>query len=119
MTAFAGFQVALALGAPWGRMTWGGASDVLPPALRLASAGAAVVLLASAATMLVRSGDLGRRLPQRLFWWINLLLVVQLALNTAGNLASSQPGERMIMSAASATICLLCLAALLGRAVRT
>lgn len=119
MTAFAGFQVALALGAPWGRMTWGGASDVLPPALRLASAGAAVVLLASAATMLVRSGDLGRRLPQRLFWWINLALVVQLALNTAGNLASSEPGERLLMSAASTLIGVLCLTALFGRAGRS
>lgn len=39
------FQVALALGAPWGRAAWGGRhAGALPTRLRVASAGAAVVL---------------------------------------------------------------------------
>jgi hypothetical protein len=101
------------MGAPLGRMTWGGASPVLPRDLRAASAGAAVYLLLAAAALLVRAGDLGRGLPQRPFLWFNILLVVQLALNTAGNLASKTQAERYGMGAASAVGCLLCFAAAL------
>ena len=111
--AFAAFQVALALGAPYGQMAWGGASPpVLPGSLRAASAGAAVYLVLAAAVMLVRAGDLGARLPPRPFWWINLLLAAQLALNTLGNLAAEADAERYGMGAASAVGCLLCLLAL-------
>ena len=111
--AFAAFQVALALGAPFGRIAWGGASPpVLPTGLRAASAGAAVYLVAAAAAMLVRAGDLGARLPRRPFWWVNLVLALQLALNTLANLAAQSDAERYGMGAASAVGCLLCLGAL-------
>src|ERR1700686_1523099 len=50
-TAAAAFQVALALGAPLGMAAWGGRQRVLPGALRLASAGAAVILVAAAAVV--------------------------------------------------------------------
>ena len=40
--AFALFQAALALGAPFGQIAWGGSSAVLPTTLRWTSAGAAV-----------------------------------------------------------------------------
>lgn len=110
--AFAGFQAALAFGAPYGRSTWGGASAVLPANLRLASAVAAVVLAGFAGVMLVRAGDIGRRMPPRLFWALNALLGLQLALNTLGNLASRDAGERTTMAMASALGLVLCLAAL-------
>lgn len=111
--AFAAFQVALALGAPYGKVAWGGASPpVLPDNLRAASAGAVVYLLLAAAAMLVRAGDLGARLPQRPFWWVNLVLAIQLALNTLANLAAQSDAERYGMGAASAVGCLLCLGAL-------
>ena len=114
--AFAAFQVSLALGAPFGKMAWGGASPpVLPNNLRAASAGAAVYLVLAAVVMLVRAGDLGARLPQRPFWWINLVLAIQLALNTLGNLAAQGDAERYGMGAASLLGCLLCLAALSSR----
>lgn len=114
--AFAAFQVGLALGAPYGQMAWGGASlPVLPDNLRTASAGAAVYLVLAAAVMLVRAGDLGARLPRRPFWWINLVLAIQLALNTLGNLAAQGDAERYGMGAASAVGCLLCAAALSAR----
>jgi hypothetical protein len=116
MIVFGAFQIAPSMGAPWGRMTWGGAPEILPWSLRLASAAATIVLFASASAMLVRSGDIGRRLAQRPFWWINLLLVVLLAFNTLGNLSSSEPGERVLMGAASTSICLFCFAALFRRA---
>jgi hypothetical protein len=113
--AFAAFQVALALGAPYGQMVWGGSSAVLPGNLRAASAGAAVYLLAAGAAMLVRSGDWGRGLPQKLFWGFNAFLALQLALNTLANLAAKTGAERFGMGTASALGCLLCVAALFGR----
>ena len=110
--AFAAFQMTLALGAPFGTVVWGGSSPVLSPAMRAASAGAAVYLLLAAGVMLVRSGDLGRRLPGRLFWWINLVLALQMALNTLGNLVSATAVEKFGMGSASALGAALCVAAL-------
>ncbi|CAN5153362.1 hypothetical protein BH11PSE2_BH11PSE2_05040 [soil metagenome] len=107
--AFAGFQAALALGAPFGRMTWGGQSDVLPNNMRAASAGAAAYLLLAGAAMLVRSRDWGRRLPQAPFRWFNVLLTIQLALNTAANLASQTAAEKFGMGSATAIGFGLCL----------
>jgi hypothetical protein len=118
--AFAAFQVALAAGAPWGKMTWGGSTAVLSSGMRAASAGAAVYLGLAAAAMLVRSGDLGRGLPQPPFRWFNIFLVAQLALNTAANFASRSAAERYGMGAASALGFVFCLGALIlpiGRAV--
>jgi hypothetical protein len=112
--AFAVFQVALALGAPYGQMVWGGSSAVLPGNLRAASAGAAAYLLLAGAAMLVRSGDWGRALPQKLIWGFNAFLALQLGLNTLANLAAKTGAERFGMGAASAVGCLLCLAALFG-----
>lgn len=108
---FAGLQIALALGAPYGQIVWGGSTTVLPAKLRLASAGAALYLLLASAALLVRAGDWGRRLPATPFRGIAGVLALQLALNTAGNLASSSPVERFGMGAASALGFLLCLCA--------
>ena len=99
---FAVFQVGLALGAPLGEMAWGGGSSaVLSQSLRISSGIAAFYLAGAAAVMLVRSEDIGRTLPPVPFRWINGLLMVQMALNTAGNLASSTPMERFGMGSAS------------------
>jgi hypothetical protein len=111
--AFAAFQVALALGAPFGDIAWGGSSPVLPAALRWASLGAAFYLLAAAGLMEVRAGDWGARLPRGPVFAFNMFLAAQLALNTAANLAAKSGGERFGMGAASAVGCLLCLAALI------
>jgi hypothetical protein len=52
----AGFQTALALGAPWGAAAWGGEHPgVLPPRLRAASAAGAVLWI-GAATVAVGLG---------------------------------------------------------------
>jgi hypothetical protein len=111
---FALFQVALALGAPWGEIAWGGSSPVLPPAMRAASAAAAAYLLGAAVLMLARAGDIGRRWPPRVMFGFNIFLALQLALNTAANLASKSAGEQFGMGAASAAGVVLCLAALLA-----
>jgi hypothetical protein len=110
--AFAAFQIALAFGAPFGRMVWGGGPAVLTGPMRWASGGAAAYLLAAGAVMLVRSKDLRTAWPKAPFRWFNGLLALQMALNTAANLASSTPAERYGMGSASALGCLLCLVAL-------
>jgi hypothetical protein len=112
--AFAGFQVALALGAPYGHLSWGGSPPVLTPPFRAASAGAAVYLLIAAGVMLARAGDVGPRLPPRVLLGANVVLAIQLALNTAANLSSSSAGERAIMGPFSTLGAVLCLAALLA-----
>jgi hypothetical protein len=113
--AFAIFQAALALGAPYGQVVWGGATPVLSSGLRVASAGACVYLLAIGALMLGRAGDWGRTWPRWVFLAANILLAVQLALNTAANLAAKTGTERYGMGAASLLGCLLCLLALIAR----
>jgi len=113
--AFAVFQAALALGAPYGQVTWGGATAVLSTGLRAASAGACVFLLAMAGLMLGRAGDWGRTWPRWVFLAANILLAVQLALNTLANLAAKTGAERYGMGAASLVGCLLCVAALIAR----
>ena len=109
---FALFQLALALGAPFGQVAWGGSSAVLPAALRWSSAGACLYLLLAAAIMEVRAGDWGRELPALPFAVFNAILAGQLLLNTLANLASQTQGERVGMGAASAIGCVLCLVAL-------
>jgi hypothetical protein len=109
---FALFQAALALGAPFGQIAWGGSSAVLPATLRWASLGAAVYLLVAAAIMEVRAGDWGRELPRLPFLIFNIFLAAQLALNALANLAAQTAGERYGMGAASAVGCVLCLWAL-------
>jgi hypothetical protein len=109
---FALFQAALALGAPFGQIAWGGSSAVPPASLRWTSLGAAVYLLVAAAIMEVRAGDWGRELPRLPFLIFNILLAAQLALNTLANLATQTAGERYGMGAASAVGCVLCLWAL-------
>jgi hypothetical protein len=108
---FGAFQLALALGAPYGAMTWGGATPVLSPALRTASGAAAAYLVLAAAAVLALAGDWGRRLPRAPLRWFTALLTLQLALNTAGNLVSKSEVERYGMGAASAIGFGLCLVA--------
>ena len=116
---FSVFQVALALGAPFGGMVWGGQSAVLPGPLRTSSVLAAVVLAGAAVVMLVRSGDLGRSAPRLPFLGLNILFAAYLVLNTAGNLVSQSVMERMVMGSASAIGAALCaLAAVLARPTR-
>ena len=112
---FALFQAALALGAPFGQIAWGGSSAVLPAGLRWMSAAGAAYLLLAAAIMEVRAGDWGRGLPRLPFLVFNVLLAAQLALNTAANFAAKSEGERYGMGAASAVGCVLSLWALRAR----
>jgi hypothetical protein len=61
------YQVLLALGIAFSGAAWGGAT--LTPALRLASAVSAVVLILAALVVLGRAGYWGSRLPFVIFRW--------------------------------------------------
>jgi hypothetical protein len=90
------FQLALALGAPWGELAMGGASPgAYPPALRLAAVLQACVLAGVAAVVLSRAGlafASWRALSRRLIWGVVGLLGLSLVLN----LITPSAMERMI-----------------------
>lgn len=50
------FQAALALGAPWGRLAWGGRHRVLPAALRVGSLSSIVIYALIGAAAWARAG---------------------------------------------------------------
>jgi hypothetical protein len=102
--AVAALHILLALGAPLGAFAWGGAHAVLPIALRGASLAAALYLFATAGVVLLRAGVLAWRPGQRVAVWWTWLLVAQMALNTAGNLVSMSPPERLVMARVTAVL---------------
>jgi hypothetical protein len=88
------FQVALALGVPWGRAAYGGTSERLPPELRVASAVAAVVWLLAAVVVLGRGGYWGSPRRSAALRWGTWLVAGLLGLGALVNFASSSPWER-------------------------
>lgn len=100
-TSFAGLQLALAAGAPLGEHVWGGTQErVLSPRMRLASAGAVVVLGAMGSVIVRQAGLVGR--PARWLAPATWAIAGCLALNTVGNVASSSPVERWVFGPATA-----------------
>jgi len=92
----AAFQVALALGAPWGSLAMGGRfPGQLPPSLRVAAVVQAVVLLLLAGVVLARSG-LGlfkwSRMSAKAVW----VVVAVTAVSAILNLVTPSSGERML-----------------------
>jgi hypothetical protein len=76
------FQLALALGAPWGAAAWGGGSEgVLPAHLRIASGFAAV--LWGWAALVVAGKSLGVVGQRRVLLVLGVLSLVSLAMNLA------------------------------------
>src|SRR5918996_2324546 len=66
----AGFQVGLALGAPWGRAAWGGSHEGrLPGNLRVASGFAALFWVLAASVLFLRAGYEPVTLPSTLARW--------------------------------------------------
>ena len=91
LLTLAGFQVALALGAPWGAAAWGGTHDgALPAGLRAGSAVAALVWVGVALVVLRRLlGPVGRRRTL-------LVVAVYSCLGVLLNAASPSSLERAI-----------------------
>ena len=105
----AGYQVLLALGIAFSGAAWGGAP--LTPALRLASAVSAVVLILAALVVLGRAGYWGSRLPFAIFRWGTWVLVAVMLLSAVANFASPTVGERFFLGPAAVLLAFLCLAA--------
>ena len=108
--AMAGFQVALALGAPLGQHVLGGRTPgPLSMRLRVASTVAAAILVGLAVVVLARAGVIG--------WpteaagvlapacWV---IAGYMALNTLGNLKSTSRLERTVFAAVTAILAILC-----------
>ena len=90
------FQVALALGAPWGSYAMGGAfPGQFPPALRVSAVIQAAVLILLAGVVLARAGV---ALPRwsRASRWLVWLVVAFTAVSLVLNLITPSGGERMI-----------------------
>jgi hypothetical protein len=110
-----GFQLALALGAPWGRAAWGGGHNRLPLGLRIASGFAAVIWIVAAFVVLGRAGSGVSPVPIGVARWGNWVLVGLLALGALMNFASSSRWERFLMSPIALLLSVLCLVVALGR----
>lgn len=97
LAAVLAFQLALALGAPWGAAAWGGAHHgVLPKRLRIASAFAGVVAYPIIiAVVLAASGLIDATwvpVDPTIAMWI---LAGVLGVGALGNFASRSPRERL------------------------
>ena len=105
----ASFQVALAVGIPWGRAAWGGAHDRLPRRLRVASAFAAGLWVAAAIVILDAAGHDVSPVSSGAARWVAWVLFGLLALGALMNLASRSRWERFLMGPIAALLSLLCL----------
>ena len=90
------FQIALALGAPWGAYAMGGAfPGQFPPALRIAALVQAGLLVAMAAVVLARAGLILTQWS-RVSRWLIWFVVAFAALSLFLNLITPSAGERAI-----------------------
>lgn len=110
--AIALFQVALALGAPWGTFAYGGRAvrgdGTLPPSYRLSSAVAAVLLVLCAVVILVRGGVIGTSGDSTLVTVLSWVIVAFMAINTAMNLLGKHWVERFVFGGITAGLVVLC-----------
>ena len=106
----AGFQAALALGAPLGRAAWGGAYDQqLPMGLRIASGVAVGDWVLAALIVLGCAGFRGVPLPRVVLRWGTWVLVGLLFVGALLNIASSSGWERFGLGPVALILAVLCL----------
>jgi hypothetical protein len=90
------FQVALALGAPWGRYAMGGAvPGRFPPRMRVAALAQAILIALLTVAVLSAAGFLVPDLAVRLPWLVWVVVVVS-AVAVILNAISRSAGERRI-----------------------
>ena len=90
------FQIALALGAPWGAYAMGGAfPGRYPPRLRVAAVAQAVIL-AAIAVIVLSTADVALPAIADSFPWLIWVVVVLMALGVFLNAISRSAGERRI-----------------------
>ena len=105
----AAFQAALALGAPLGRASWGGAHEgKLPRGLRMASGFAAGFHTLAALTVLGRGGFRVVPLPEGVLRWGTRALAGLLLVGAVPNFASSSGWERFGWGPVTLILAVLC-----------
>ena len=109
LLGLAAFQAALVAGAPLGRYAWGGAHEVLPTGLRIASAVAVVIYAALGWIASGAAGIVATPLPTGapVLWAIAGLLAVGSVMNAI----SRSRSERLVMTPAALTLA-ICFAVL-------
>lgn len=107
------FQVALAAGAPWGRLAWGGTHDVLPPKLRVGSIVAVIIYAAIVVIAFTRLGAL-RVLPDGVAAVAMWVVFGYLALGVLMNAISRSRPERLVMVPTAVVLAVLSLFIALG-----
>lgn len=109
------FQLALAVGAPWGNMAYGGRAvsaprSPLPRPYRVMSAVAVLVLVFAVWLVLARAGVAsGGSFSDGILRWGPWGIFGYLILNTLANLSSSNNLERWVMGSVSLAAAALCL----------
>lgn len=104
------FQVALAAGAPFGGVSWGGTHQgKLPRQMRFGSAIGVVVLVLAALIVLAAAGVIGwSPIPEGALTATVWVLAGFLVFNTLGNLASKSRFERLVFGPVTAFLVVLC-----------
>lgn len=116
LAIIAAFQLALAIGMPWGRAAYGGTSATLAPELRMASGVATFVWLLAAAVVLGRAGYWGSTRWSVAFPWATWVVAVLLLLGAVVNFASSSPWERFGWGPLALLLAILCVVLARSRA---
>ena len=113
LAVLAVFQIALAAGAPLGRLAWGGKNRILPTRNRIASLASVAVYALIALVALDRSGlvDVLPELVARIAMWV---IFGYLVVSIVPNLLSKSPMERAVMTPVSALLAVLALVVALG-----
>ncbi len=94
LAALVVFQLALAAGAPWGELAWGGQHRVLPTRLRVGSVISAGVYLGLGWVALSAAGLTTWDPPSVLVWVVFGLLALGIVMNAA----SRSRRERLVMT---------------------
>lgn len=111
----AGFQLMLALGAPWGRLVWGGFhSGRLPPKLRLGSLASVGIYLCGIVAVLEATGRADLFESSIVSIGILWFLVVLFGFSTLGNLMSRSRLEKRVMTPVAMLFFLSCLVLAIG-----
>ena len=109
LLGLAWFQAQLAVGRPLGRFAWGGAHEVLPPRLRVASA-LSIVLYGAIALVLLDAADVVNAFRGRWTGIAAWVLAGVFLLSVAMNAASRSRDERRTGTPVALALCLLCVA---------
>ncbi|MGN6501467.1 MAG: hypothetical protein ACTHKX_01015 [Pseudolysinimonas sp.] len=107
------FQLALALGAPWGHLAWGGQQRVLSPQRRAASAASIAIYVVIALIELDRAGAVSL-LPDLVSVIAAWVVFAYLCVGVVMNLLSRSVPERAVMTPVAAVLAVLSLLVALG-----